>query len=141
MLKIVVDTNVIVSALLKPDSLPQLIINIVSQGLLTLCVSQEIFDEYQGVLARDKFKKLDRKKVGLFLDEMKKRAVWTVPRVSVNVTKQDPADNKFLECALAAKADYFITGNTLHFPFKKFRKTRVVSPREFISDIAEELFR
>ena len=44
----------------------------------------------------------------------------------------DPDDNKFLECALEANADFLITGNKKHFPLKSFHRTRIVSPRDFI---------
>ena len=50
----------------------------------------------------------------------------------------DPGDNKFLECAEAARADYLVTGNQRHFP-KFWQKTKVITPREFISIVAPHL--
>jgi len=47
----------------------------------------------------------------------------------------DPDDNKFLECADAARADYLVTGNQRHFP-EFWKKTKVISPREFIDIVA-----
>jgi predicted nucleic acid-binding protein len=66
--------------------------------------------------------------------------MWVEPKVQVNVVKVDPADNKFLECALACQADFLITGNIRHFPFKEFHQTRVVNPGDFIELIGEISF-
>ena len=100
MLKLVVDTNIVVSALLKPDSLPDLIINMILDKNFTLCLSEEIFNEYQGVLDRVKFKRLNQAKIRRLLLKIKKDAKWVRPSVSVDIIKKDPQDNKFLECSL-----------------------------------------
>lgn len=140
MLKLVVDTNIIVSALLKPDSLPDLIINMILNKNFNLCLSEDIFDEYQGVLGREKFKGLNQEKTRRLLLKIKKDAKFVKPSFSVDVIKRDPEDNKFLECALEAKADYLITGNKKHFSFKKFRNTFIVTPRDFLDIIAKFFF-
>jgi len=140
MFKLFVDTNIVVSALLKQDSLPDLIINMILNKNFTLCLSEDIFNEYQEVLGRGKFKGLNQVKTRRLLLKIKKDAKFVKPRVSVDVIKRDPEDNKFLECALEAKADYLITGNTKHFSFKKFRNTFIVTPRDFLDIIAKLLF-
>jgi len=66
---------------------------------------------------------------------MGKQALTVKPRVSVNAVALDPADNKFLECAL----DYLITGNTRHFPFNKFQETQIINPRDFIDLLGEAI--
>lgn len=103
-------------------------------------MSEDIFDEYQQVLGRGKFKGLDQVKTRRLLLKIKKDAKFVNPSVSVDVIKRDPEDNKFLECALEAKADYLITGNIKHFSFKKFRSTFIVTPRDFLDIIAKLLF-
>ena len=130
--KVVFDTNVIVSAFLKPESNPSLIISLFSEGYLTVCLSKEMLVEYREVLKREKFKKLDHESIDKFLLMIEKQALMVRPRVSVSAVAFDPADNKFLECALESKADYLITGNTRHFRFKKFRNTQVINPKGFI---------
>jgi len=137
MLKVVVDTNVIVSALLKRQSNPALIISVILQGNCKLCLSEEIFIEFEEVLARDKFKRLDRLKVKELLFGLKKNSLWVVPKISVNDVAKDPSDNTFLECALEARADFLITGNIHHFPVKQFHQTRIVSPVEFLNLITK----
>ena len=61
------------------------------------------------------------------------------PLRALQVAK-DPDDNKFLECADAARADYLVTGNARHFP-KFWKKTKVITSREFIDIVAPHLAR
>jgi putative PIN family toxin of toxin-antitoxin system len=133
MLKIVIDTNVLVSALIKPESLPALVILMILNNQVMMYISDEIFQEYKQVLSRGKFGKyLNSKNIKSFLSQLKRSATEINPKVHVGVVKNDPADNKFLECALEAEADFFITGNIKHFPLKKFHKTQIVTPAEFL---------
>lgn len=132
MLKIIIDTNVIISALLKPNSNPALIVSLALSGRVPFYLSNDIWDEYQGVLARDTFKVLGRRKIKKFLAQLKKKAKWVSPQEPARVITVDPEDNKFLEAAQEAQADFVITGNTKHFPFKKFKKSRIVTPAEFL---------
>jgi len=139
MLKVVIDTNVLVSALLKPDSIPELIISLVLENHLILIITEPIVAEYEEVLGRDKFRSLDRDKVKDFLSRLKAQARWVKPQTLLEIIQIDREDNKFLECAQEANADFLVTGNTKHFPFKMFQKTRIVGPAEFLSIIAEKL--
>jgi putative PIN family toxin of toxin-antitoxin system len=132
MLKIVVDTNVVVSAFLKPYSNPALILALIAQQEVNLCLSKNILTEYQGVFSYQKFKDLNQDKVKIFLSQIERDAVWIEPQLTVNILKDDPEDNKFLECALSAKADFLVTGNTKHFPLHSFYHTRIATPAEFL---------
>jgi len=140
MIKIVLDTNVVVSALLKADSTPELIVSMIREKQMLLCLSKGIFEEYSEVLGRDKFKGLNRKKVKELLSKLKKDAIWVDPHTSVDAIKADPTDNKFLECALKARADFLITGNTRHFSFNKFHDILITTPSEFLHIMAKMLF-
>jgi putative PIN family toxin of toxin-antitoxin system len=134
MLKIILDTNVVISALHKPDSNPEIILSAGldnDAGICSLYLSDDIIREYREVLARDKFSYLGRDRVETFLMEIETRAVKVYPSVPVRAAV-DPGDDKFLECALEARADFFITGNTKHFPFKKFGQTQIVTPQNFL---------
>ncbi len=98
-----------------------------------VCLSKEIFTEYEEVLARDKFKRLDEARVKELLSIFTKRALWVAPKISINDVAKEPADNTFLECALEAKADFLIAGNIHHFPVKEFHHTHIVTPSEFLN--------
>ncbi|MGA2404062.1 MAG: putative toxin-antitoxin system toxin component, PIN family [Syntrophobacteraceae bacterium] len=92
--------------------------------------------EYEEVLRREKFKKLDHRKVRDLLVRLKSQAQWVLPKIRLRVTKADPEDNKFLECAQEAEADFLITGNVKHFPPGKFKGTIILNPAQFLSVMA-----
>lgn len=127
--RVVYDTNVIVSAALKPGSLPASLLSLAMARRVRLFVSLAILEEYEGVLKRPKFR-LDPKRVEAFLRDLRKAAIRVRPSRPVSEAS-DEADNRFLECALAARAHYLVTGNKKHFPLPKFEGTKIVSPAEF----------
>ena len=109
-----------VSAHLKSDGLERHVLDLVLAGKLRLAASESILAEYAAVLARPKFafsqKRLARS-MGLV------RAAAQIVRPSRRLTiAHDPADNRFLECAEAARADYLVTGNKRHFPVWSLRR-------------------
>ena len=138
--KIILDTNVLVSALLKAHSNPALILSLAIERKVQLCLSDDIFSEYKEVLAYGKFKNLDQNNVKALLNKLKEDALLFIPRAPVNIIKNHQADNKFLECALAAEADFVITGNRKHFNFKTFHHIQILTPTEFLFIIAKTLF-
>lgn len=136
-LKVVVDTNVFISAFIKLQSIPALIFSLISEGKITLILSDQIIEEYEEVFSRPRFKDLDHLSIKKFLQDNKKKTMRVKTSLAVKAIKVDPEDNKFLECALAGKADYLINGNIKHFPFQKFHYTRIITPRSFIDIIGE----
>jgi len=135
-LRAVLDTNVVVSAALKPHSLPAAIVSAATAQLFTLCLSDAIRDEYQHVLTRGKFR-FPPDLVSRFLADLEATALRVAPTERLAITR-DPEDNKFLECAIEANASHLVTGNTRHFPHE-FRTIRVVTPREFFALLLERL--
>lgn len=135
-LRLVVDTNVLVSAAIKPDSLQRTAFLIAITRPARLYVSPEIVEEYGEVLARPELRIAKGARLQL-LDLIRNRARSVNPRKRLNVTS-DPDDNIFLECADAARADYLITGNRRHFP-AFWKSTKVVTAREFIEIAAPHL--
>jgi putative PIN family toxin of toxin-antitoxin system len=125
----VYDTNVIVSAILKPGSIPASLVGLAMEGAVRLFLTQEILEEYREVLKRPKFG-LDPSAVDAFLQDIEKAAVMVYPTKRVRNALDEP-DNRILECAQAAKAHYLVTGNKKHFPFSQFKGTKIVSPAEF----------
>ena len=140
MIRVVLDTNVIISGLLKEGSAPALILSLVMDGHIQLCMTEKIFAEYTGVLSREKFKSLDQTSVRKALLSIKRKSFWVSPSTRINIIKIDPEDNKFLECALEAKARYLITGNRKHFAMAHYDKTLIISPRDFLYRVIKEIF-
>jgi uncharacterized protein len=94
--------------------------------------------EYEGVLRRPKFG-VNPRLVTRSLGMLRREARIVNPKREVNVAS-DSADNRFLECAESAKADYLVTGNKRHFP-KQWRQTQIVNSRKFLEWIVPELRR
>ena len=135
-LRLVIDTNIIVSAALKPDGLQRTVFLLAITKPARLYVTEAIVAEYREVLARPELK--IRKGLRQQLLQLIKRHSYSVtPARPLQVTR-DPDDNKFVECADAVRADYLVTGNQRHFP-KFWKKTKVITSREFISIVAPHL--
>jgi len=135
-LRLIIDTNIVVSAALKPEGLQRTILLLAITKPARLYVTDAILAEYREVLRRPELrirKGLRRQLLQLIRNQS---YVVTQPR-ALRVTK-DPDDNKFVECADAAHADYLVTGNQRHFP-KFWKKTKVITSREFISIVAPHL--
>ncbi len=135
-LLLVIDTNVVISAALKPEGLPRTTFILAITKPAHLYVSQPILDEYADVLSRPelKIRKGLRRQL---LQLIKNRGNLVVPSRRLEVSS-DPDDNRFLECADAARADYLITGNRRHFP-RFCKKTKIITPREVIGLVAPHL--
>ena len=134
MLKVIFDTNVIVSAALYEGSLPALLLSLGLEDKVRLFVSPALLNEYESVFKRPRFK-LDHRETLRLIEKIKEKAVLVIPTRQLKILQADEADNRILECATKAKADYIITGNKRHFPFEEFRGTKIVSPKEFMNKI------
>jgi putative PIN family toxin of toxin-antitoxin system len=135
-LRLVIDTNVLVSAALKPDGLQRTTFLLSITKPSRLYVSTPVLEEYAEVLSRPELS--IRKGLRLqLLQLIKNRGHLVTPSRHIEVTI-DPDDNIFVECADAARADYLITGNRKHFP-AFWKNTKIVTPREFVNLVAPHL--
>jgi putative PIN family toxin of toxin-antitoxin system len=135
-LRLVIDTNVLISAAIKPAGLQRTVLLLAITKPARLYVSRSILQEYGEVLARPELK-IRKGLRQQFLQLIKNHSYIVAPTRQLEVTG-DPDDNIFLECADAAKADYLVTGNQKHFP-KFWKKTKVITPREFVGLAAPHL--
>jgi len=134
MSRVVLDTNVIVSALLKPSANQAAVFLLALRGDMALYVSPSVIAEYEEVLRRPRLK-LQARQVDEALAAIHKVAHVVMPTKTLSVSPHE-SDNRFLECAEAAKADYFVTGNVRHFP-QSHRTTKIVTGRQFLDMFAE----
>ena len=135
-LRLVIDTNIGVSAALKPDGLQRTVLLLALTGPARLYVSRAILDEYREVLSRPRL----RIRKGLrhqLLALIARQSHPVKPKYPLQVTI-DPDDNKFVECADAARADYLLTGNQRHFP-RFWKRTKIITAREFIEIVGPHL--
>ena len=137
-LRLVIDTNVLVSAALKPEGLQRTALVLAVTKPARFYVSRPILEEYADVLSRPE---LDiRKGVRQQLLQLVRNHSYIVrPSRRLEVAGA-PDDNMFLECADTARADYLITGNQRHFP-RFWKRTKIITTREFISLSAPHLIK
>ena len=128
LVRVVLDTNVLLSACLKPEGLEARVVDMALAGEAQVCVTAEVFDEYRDVLRRDKFRAC-RERAEELLARME-RCALTVEAGEVVTAASDDDDNRFLECAAAGHAEYLITGNLRHYP-SEWGTARIVNARGF----------
>jgi putative PIN family toxin of toxin-antitoxin system len=135
-LRLVIDTNVVVSAALKPAGLQRTVVLLAIAKPARLYVSDPILAEYTKVLSRPELK-IRKGLQRQLIDLLVRHSHRVGPTLRLQVT-QDPDDNLFLECADAARTDYLVTGNQRHFP-RFWKQTKVVTSRELLDILAPHL--
>lgn len=137
MIRVVIDTNVVVSANLRDEGLPAAILDLAANKKILMCVSETVLAEYKEVLNRPRLK-LSPQRIARSLAVIRKTSVLFKPTRTVTLIKDDDPDNRLLECAHAAGAEYLVTGNTKHFP-KIFEATTILTPKQFIDLVLPRL--
>ena len=123
---VVLDTNILVSALINPTGVPATILSLLLNGKLTPCYDNRILKEYREVLSRQKFH-FKKSLILQLLDYIKHEGEFiAVEPMRVASVSED--DRMFYEVAKAGKAQFLVTGNKKHFPNEDFVRT----PREFV---------
>lgn len=132
MQRIIIDTNVLVSALIQRNYPYFIVYNYVFENLVEVCISIELFEEYLDVLNRPKFSKYPdfAIKAELVLAQIEAKSSKFKPTQQVDII-QDDADNRLLELAIASNADFIITGNTNDFTMSHFQGTKIVTAKEY----------
>jgi putative PIN family toxin of toxin-antitoxin system len=125
----VVDTNVLVSALLNPAGAPARVLDLILAGVLEPVLSQAVYDEYRDVLARPELA-LPKARVHALLEFMED-FVLPLPVRLLGVCA-DPDDDAFLSAALEGAAAWLITGNIRHYPRSPYHGVMIASPPEFL---------
>lgn len=133
MMRVVLDTNIIVSALIQPLGPPAQVFLLVLGDTVQMCVSGSVFAEYEEVIRRPRFRRTEETIVSA-LETIRRKAFWVKALEPVRACS-DPDDDVFLECAQASGASYLVTGNVRDFPLR-WVGTEVVTPRHFLEIVA-----
>lgn len=129
MIRVVLDTNVVLAAILSPLGPAALIVQLILDGVIRAYISAPVWTEYLEVTSRPDIG-IPGPIRQLALRRFQKATLRIVPQTMVSESP-DPKDNIFLECAEAAKAHYLVTENVRDFP-KIWKYTRVVRPGQFL---------
>ncbi len=129
-MRIVLDTNVLVSGLLSGTGPPGRIVSLLPESLFVLCIDDRILAEYGEVLRRPHLG-LHPETVERLLADLEEEGERVVG-LPLPERLPDPSDEPFLEIAVAAGADFLVTGNLRHFPARSRHGVEVLSPRAFL---------
>ena len=135
MIRVVIDTNVLVSAIWNSKGIPARVVDAIYAGTLEPVLSESILREYREVLLCKKFS-FPADVVNQMLHYFK-LFLLPLPPEQVPYRCSDPEDSKFLAAAIAGGASYLVTGNRRHYP-KKVAGIEIVTPREMISVLANK---
>ena len=129
-MKVVVDTNIFVSSFFGGN--PKKIIDLWKNEKITLCLSNAILDEYIDVLRRIGMKDEYELEELLSLFSRGFNILFTTKTTKVKIIKNDPGDDKFIECAAALKADVVITGDREVLAIKEYMGIKILTPQQFL---------
>lgn len=133
-MKVILDTNIYLSALIFPESKPALILHLAKRKEFSVFCSSFIISEIRRNL-RLKFD-LDDNVAEKIIDDILKYVKIITPQAKINLITAKHNDNLILDCAVAAGADFLVTGDKKHIlPIKKIGKTEIISAANFIEKL------
>jgi len=124
--KIIFDTNVLISATLWDNSVAQKFLLKCIRENVQIFSSQEILEEYKEILARDF--DYNEQEIGEILERVIQFVTLITPREKVEVIKEDPDDNKIVECAIESNAEYILSYDNHLLKLKEYKGIKIVRP-------------
>ena len=137
MIRAVIDTNVLVSAIIKPDGPAGPILKALGKGNFKLVFSPAVLDELVRVLAYPRLRKkyrINRADLETVIAILVLRGEMTIPSRSIRICR-DPGDDIFIEAAVSGKADYLVSGDSDLLALNKIEEVKIINPRDFLSII------
>jgi len=135
MIRVVLDTNIIVSATILRKGHSAQVLDLWREEKIELAVSLPILEEMRKVLKRARIIKqqsMAQQDVKALIEGFRESGVLTSGRLDLEVVREDPEDDKFIICAVEAGADYIVSGDTHLLKLKEYQGIRIVPPREFL---------
>ena len=136
MIRAVVDTNVLISALIsKKPSPPLNIYNLLKSADFLLITSPAILEELEEVINRKtiiKLHKRSQQQIDEILQEIAETSYIVPGMISVEAVKKDPDDDKFIAVAIEGKADYIVSGDKPLLNIKEYMRIKIISPKDFM---------
>lgn len=127
-IRITADTNILVSALLSKGNESEFIRK-AEQGKFKLILSFPILEELREVISRQRFN-YSFERINQFLAYIISISEIILPSVELDIIKEDPDDNKILECAISGKADYIVSGDKHLLNIKEYEGVRIIRTQE-----------
>jgi uncharacterized protein len=134
--RIVVDTNVLISAILFGGK-PRKILDLVISGSIECFLSTAILDELKNVLCRPKFG-VSADACFHIVEELHGISILVAPSVQIDAISSDPDDNRVLECAIESRADFIISGDPHLLSVGKFKNIIILSPADYLKNFSDD---
>ena len=135
MKRAVLDTNIVISSALGGALV--LVLEKWDQGKFTVIITSDILSEYFEVLNRPKFR-LKQETIDKITRYIYQFSEFVVPEEQIHFVEADPKDDKFLEAAIAGKADFIVSGDKHLLDLKEFQSIPIISGAEFIQFLETE---
>jgi hypothetical protein len=135
MIKVVLDSNQFVSGFITPKGNSSKIFDLIRRKKINMIISLPILSEVNRVLSYpniQKIHKLTKTQLDQEINNLIKFAEFITPKFKINIIKDDPTDNKFLECAIEGKADYIISGDHHLIDLISFQGINIIDPALFL---------
>lgn len=133
---VVLDTNVIVSALLSPEGSPAEIIRRWEAEVIGVATSPPLLEELERVLNYKQIRKYfkdSQEKINSFIRAFRGVAIMVDPLDKLDIVKEDTADNRVLECAISSGAAYIVTGDKHLLELKEYEGIAIMPPAGFLT--------
>ena len=132
-LKVVLDTNIYISAILFGGN-PERIRKLSKEKELEILISEAIIAEVAEVL-RKKFN-WESWQISQIIDDIRETATLVIPSQTLSIIKKDEDDNRILECAVEGKVQYIVSGDKRHLlPLKEYQGVKILAPAEFLIEM------
>lgn len=138
---VVLDTNVVVSALLAPSGNPAEIIKRWEADEFSVAVSNPLLDELENTLKYPRISKYllwNQETINLFINHYARISTFIEPKVKITVIEKDPDDNRVLECAVASSVSYIVTGDQHLLELKEYQGIVILAPAVFVALLKAE---
>jgi uncharacterized protein len=129
LLRLVIDINILISSFFGGN--PKKVIDLWRKGSAVLCLTEQILEEYLRVIVRLPIAPETKNRLVAILQE-KRNIEMVNPSLHYTAIPGDPEDDKFIDCAVEAEADYIISGDAHLLQVKAFRGIPIYSPKEFL---------
>jgi putative PIN family toxin of toxin-antitoxin system len=139
-MRVVLDANVLISAVISPQGTPAQILRMWEEGEseIELVLSPAILVEVERVIHYPRIQeryKLPEEYVGQFLDLIRSSATLIEASEKLSIIAEDPPDNRYLECAAEARASYIVTGDDLLLRLKEYKGVIILRPAAFVAAV------
>lgn len=140
-MRVVLDTNVVISALLSAAGAPARVLELWRHQDLEVVVSEPLLAEYQRALLYERVASRHRmasSAVAEVIEGFRQFAILVTPEETVSAIQEDPQDNLVLECALAGGAEYVVTGDSHLLKLEAFRDIQILSSNAFLAVLQQQ---